>query len=159
MADKKVRMIVKIAGTRDGKDWPAPGQTISVPEDEANTLIRNGQAAELNPPEESALADRLGAEYAVGGNRSIRSQMKPAAHADEVQAYHVPVLPGEVPAAEEAQDDADDANKDLIDVDAHKAQRANGPALDELKDAADHPAAKKAASRRGAKTDTKAEDK
>lgn len=159
MADKEVRMIVKITGTRNGEDWPAPGHTIKVSEDEAQALIRNGQAAELNPPVEDALADRLGVETAIGGNRSIRSQLKPAAHADEVQAYHVPILPGEVPAAEEAQDDADDANEDLIDVKAHQAQRANGPALDELKDSADHPAAKKAASRRGSKAATKAEDK
>lgn len=152
MADKKVRMVVKISGARDGKDWPAPGETISLPKDEADQLIRNGQAAELNPPEENALADVLGVETAVGGNKSIRSQMKPAAHADEVQAYHVPILPGEVPAAEEAQDDADEGNKGLIDVDAHKAQRANGPALDELKDAADHPAAKRA-TRRGSKAE------
>lgn len=143
MADKKVRMVVQISGARDGKDWPKPGQTISLPADEADTLLRNGQAAELNPPEENALADALGVEVALG-NRSIRSQLNPPPHADEVQAYHVPPLPGEIPAAEEGQKAVDEANEDLIDVDAHKAQRASGPGsgLDELKDTANHPAAK-----------------
>jgi len=142
MAEKKVRLVVKISGARDGKDWPNPGETISLPEDEANQLLRNGQAAELNPPEENALADALGVEVALG-NKSIRSQLKPAPHADEVQAYHVPVLPGEVPAAEEGQEAVDETNKDLIDVDAHKAQR-NTDGLDELKDTAGHTNAKAA---------------
>jgi hypothetical protein len=143
MAEKKVRLVVQISGARDGEDWPKPGTVVSLPKDEAETLLRNGQAAEVNPPEENALADALGVEVATG-NKSIRSQLNPPPHADEVQAYHVPPLPGEVPAAEEGQKAVDEVNADLIDVDAHKAQRASGPGsgLDELKDAANHPAAK-----------------
>lgn len=140
MANKKVRLVVQISGARDGEDWPKPGTVVSLPEDEAATLLRNGQAAEINPPEENALADALGVETALG-NKSIRAQLSPAPHADETQAYHVPPLPGEVPAAEEGQAAVDETNKDLIDVDAHKAQR-NTDGLDELKESVDHPAAK-----------------
>jgi hypothetical protein len=140
MAEKKVRLVAQISGARDGKDWPKPGTVVSLPKDEADTLVRHGQAAEVNPPEENTLADALGVELATG-NKSIRSQLNPPPHADETHAYHVPPLPGEVPAAEEGQKAVDETNADLIDVDSHKAQR-NTAGLEELKDAADHPAAK-----------------
>lgn len=154
MGDKKVRMIVQISGSRDGEDWPAPGQEVSLPEDEANQLLAMGQAAELNPPEEDSLADVLGVETAVAGNRSIRSQLKPAAHADETGAYHVPVLPGEIPAAEESQKNVDEHNAEVhgVDVDVHKAQR-DTEGLDALKGSYDHPAAKRASASRTTKKD------
>lgn len=160
MADKKVRMIAQIGGARDGKDWPKPGEFITVPQEEAEQLIRNGLAADAaaNKPEENALADVLGVEVATAGNKSIRAQLKPAPHADEVQAYHVPVLPGEVPAAEEGQEAVDEGNKDLgVDIDAHKAQRHNGPDLEALKDTLDSPVAK-AAKRAPAKADEKKDE-
>lgn len=128
MANKKVRMLVQISGTRDGEDWPAAGQEITVSEDEAKQLIASGQAAEPNAPEENALADALGVSTATvdkgDGQASIRQQLKPAPHADEPQAFHVPVLPGEEAAAEEGQKNVDEANKDLgIDVAANEAIR------------------------------------
>lgn len=117
MANKKVRMIAQISGTRDGKDWPAAGETVSLPAAEAEDLIRAGLAAEPNAAEENALADVLDVETtAVGtkaGQKSVRTQIKPAPHADEPQAYHVPELPGERAAAEAGQKAVDDANKDL----------------------------------------------
>jgi hypothetical protein len=39
-----VTMRRQISGTRDGVDWPAPGGTIDVPDDEAATLIQLGHA-------------------------------------------------------------------------------------------------------------------
>ena len=34
----KVTMIASITGTRDGQDWPAAGEDIDLPADEANAL-------------------------------------------------------------------------------------------------------------------------
>ncbi len=39
-----VTMRRQISGTRDGVDWPAPGETIDVPDDEAMQLISLGHA-------------------------------------------------------------------------------------------------------------------
>lgn len=92
MADKKVRMLVNISGSRNGEDWPKAGETLTVPAAEAEDLIRAGIAAAPNAPEENALADVLGVETAVAnpgtaeGQKSIREQIKPAPHADEPDA-------------------------------------------------------------------------
>ncbi|MFB7866994.1 hypothetical protein [Streptomyces sp. NPDC056069] len=43
----RVRMKVKISGTRDGAEWPDKGDTLDVPDDEAEQLIRYGAAEEL----------------------------------------------------------------------------------------------------------------
>ncbi len=34
-----VRMLVKLSGTRDGADWPNPGEVLVCPEEEASSLI------------------------------------------------------------------------------------------------------------------------
>ncbi len=47
-----VTMRRQISGTRDGVDWPAPGETIDVPDDEAAQLISLGHA--VVPGEEPA---------------------------------------------------------------------------------------------------------
>lgn len=39
-----ITMLRQISGTRDGVDWPAPGDTIDVPDDEAMSLIELGHA-------------------------------------------------------------------------------------------------------------------
>jgi len=39
-----VRMLGQISGLRCGKEWPAPGDTIDVPEDEALQLVGQGNA-------------------------------------------------------------------------------------------------------------------
>jgi hypothetical protein len=121
MSNKKVKMIVQISGARDGKDWPAPGEEITLPSDEAEMLIRNGQAMVPGSEKNNALADVLGVETAAladagtaKGQKAIRTQVKPAPHADEEQAYHVPVLPGEEAAAKAGQAAVDAANKDLV---------------------------------------------
>jgi hypothetical protein len=40
----QIQIAARISGTRDGVDWPAVGEIISVPDDEAADLIRLGFA-------------------------------------------------------------------------------------------------------------------
>lgn len=40
----KVRMKVQISGTRDGADWPAPGEVVTLPDFEGARLCANGSA-------------------------------------------------------------------------------------------------------------------
>lgn len=35
-------MITRISGTRDGVDWPAPGEPIALPDDEAEAMLAAG---------------------------------------------------------------------------------------------------------------------
>lgn len=106
---KKVRLLAQISGSRDGQPWPAAGNFVTVTDDEADTLVRNGQAAVDEVQEENALLDTH-PELAIA-NRSVageeaadeRLAEKPAPHADEPAAYHVPELPGERAAAEAGQ--------------------------------------------------------
>lgn len=46
MAATKTKVVMKgkISGTRDGKPWPDVGDTIDLPKDEADRLIRQGMA-------------------------------------------------------------------------------------------------------------------
>lgn len=47
-----ITMRRQISGTRDGVDWPAPGETIDVPDEEAASLIALGHAEAdgIEPP-------------------------------------------------------------------------------------------------------------
>jgi hypothetical protein len=45
----KVTMIASITGTRDGQDWPAAGEDIDLPADEANALVEAGLARAAGP--------------------------------------------------------------------------------------------------------------
>ncbi|MHA7292621.1 hypothetical protein [Arthrobacter sp. HLT1-21] len=80
--NKKVRMVGRISGTRDGKDWPAPGEIISLPEDEALGLLANGMA--VDPSIEETATTPGGVETATTtGNPSVRvtaAQAKAAAN-------------------------------------------------------------------------------
>lgn len=40
----RIRMTVTLPGTRNGQPWPDKGQSIDVPDDEAEQLIRYGAA-------------------------------------------------------------------------------------------------------------------
>lgn len=42
-----VRMKQQMSGTRDGKDWPAPGEKIDLPADEAVSLLAGGVAEQV----------------------------------------------------------------------------------------------------------------
>ena len=40
----KVRMVGRISGTRDGEEWPAPGEVVALPDGEAVDLCAAGLA-------------------------------------------------------------------------------------------------------------------
>jgi hypothetical protein len=128
-----VKMVAQISGTRDGKDWPKPGEDLECSTAEADDLVRAGLAVKPGDEDENALADVLPVETATRsrkGQKAVASDarlaMKPAPHADEEDAYHVPVLPGEKAAAKAGQKQVDDINKDMgVDVEAHKDVRGD----------------------------------
>lgn len=53
----RVTMKARIAGTRNGEDWPAPGEQIDLPRDEAELLVANGLAVadETKPAKKAAV--------------------------------------------------------------------------------------------------------
>ena len=53
----KVTMIVKLSGSRDGKDWPNVGEEIDVPDAEAVQLLGTGLARAVQSAPEKATAD------------------------------------------------------------------------------------------------------
>ena len=54
----RVKLIVQLSGTRDGAEWPARGETVDLPDDEAVSLLGAGIAVPLGEaPVESAAAD------------------------------------------------------------------------------------------------------
>ncbi|WP_345473743.1 hypothetical protein QMQ05_05750 [Glutamicibacter ectropisis] len=80
-----VRMRALISGSRNGKKWPKPGQTIELPAEEAAQLIAQGIAEDPDAAETATVAD--GAEKAVtpAGNKSlasIREEVKEALAAE-----------------------------------------------------------------------------
>lgn len=50
----KVRMLMKITGTRNGVELPDIGGTLDVPDDEAESLIRSGYAEKAEEPKQEA---------------------------------------------------------------------------------------------------------
>ena len=54
----KIEITARISGSRDGVDWPAVGETISVPDEEAADLVRLGFAKILTKPVERAVAPK-----------------------------------------------------------------------------------------------------
>jgi hypothetical protein len=47
----KVQILAHISGTRNGVDWPEPGQILDVPQDEADQLISQRLARVPEKPE------------------------------------------------------------------------------------------------------------
>lgn len=54
----KVQIVAKISGSRDGVDWPNPGETIDVPAEEAADLIRLGFAKEITREAKSPVVEK-----------------------------------------------------------------------------------------------------
>lgn len=52
----KLQMKVQVSGTRNGEDWPAPGDVVEVPDEEAVLLLNGGLAetVESAKPEKAA---------------------------------------------------------------------------------------------------------
>ena len=93
-----VRMVGKVSGTRDGQDWPAAGETITVPTAEAKELLANGMALAIA---ETATAPTAGTETAtVPGNQSLRAAAK--AEADKAAADAADKAAAEQAAADAA---------------------------------------------------------
>ena len=52
----RVTMKARITGTRNGVDWPAPGETVDLPQGEAEQLVANGLAvADAQPAKRAAV--------------------------------------------------------------------------------------------------------
>ncbi|MGV2950881.1 hypothetical protein ACNPM8_01695 [Glutamicibacter sp. AGC46] len=103
-----VRMRALISGSRNGKKWPKPGETIDVPEAEAAQLIAQGIAAAPDR-NESAVAN-IDTEKAVApaGNKSLASVRAEEKAAAEAQAKaDADAKAAEEKAAAEAQAKAD----------------------------------------------------
>ena len=56
----RVKMAVSITGTRDGEPWPAAGEVVDLPTDEAEHLVSVGLAVEVAvaPKPEKAAAPK-----------------------------------------------------------------------------------------------------
>ena len=53
----KVKLTGTISGSRDGADWPAKGEVMDLPDDEAEQLVNNGMAVyAVGDDEERAVA-------------------------------------------------------------------------------------------------------
>lgn len=46
-------MNIQVSGTRDGADWPAPGETVDVSAVEAEELVANGVAEAVEQPKKT----------------------------------------------------------------------------------------------------------
>lgn len=68
----EVKMIQQISGTRNGVDWPAPGETVDVPEWEAADLVSNGFAE----PVLSGRAETRTAEPVKRATKTPRTKSK-----------------------------------------------------------------------------------
>lgn len=66
-ADGSLAVILKVqvSGTRDGKDWPAPGTLVVLPKEEALGLVRGGTAALPVRPGAEKAVDTAPVEYAA----------------------------------------------------------------------------------------------
>lgn len=109
----RVRMDVQISGTRDGQDWPAPGEEIDVTDVEAKDLIATGQASDPGKPvsnpvaasgEKAAPHEPVGVAHGQFPDEHGRTGDKLTT--EQVQAADAPR--GAVPAVEAATADADE---------------------------------------------------
>lgn len=46
----KVKMLVKISGSRDGEDWPGIGEELTCSKQEAEDLVAQGNAEKVTAP-------------------------------------------------------------------------------------------------------------
>lgn len=131
--NKTVRMVARISGSRDGKDWPNPGAEITLPEAEADQLLVNGMAVMPDGPETATLSGTTETATTPRGNQSLR-QSAAQAKAD-----------ADAQAAAKAQADADAAAAAQKKLDDQAAKSAADAAA-EQKAAAE--AEKKAAAKK-----------
>lgn len=70
----EVILQVQISGTRDGKDWPAPGTLVRLPKLEALGLVAGGSAEFKKLPEVETAVDRIPVETAEIAKASIKAE-------------------------------------------------------------------------------------
>lgn len=58
----QIEMRLRVSGTRDGVDWPAPGETVDLPDGEAAQLIEDGAAIPAAPVDDAPRRARRKAE-------------------------------------------------------------------------------------------------
>lgn len=108
-----IRMRSKISGTRDGIDWPAPGETLEVPNAEAAQLVAGGQAVLADQPE-TADAPTGKVETATVPAMTV-AQVRAAAKAQQEEANRL---------AEEEKVKAEAAEAERLEAEAKAAKEA-----------------------------------
>ena len=68
----KIQIAAVISGTRNGADWPAPGEILDVPEDEATQLISHRLAIKPEQPEKPARGSKPAPETATATKPETR---------------------------------------------------------------------------------------
>lgn len=61
----QVRLLVDITGTRDGEDWPARGEVVDLPADEATHMLTAGLVEEVGSKVETAAVEAKSRKRAV----------------------------------------------------------------------------------------------
>lgn len=118
--NKTVIMRARISGTRNGADWPHPGEEITLPADEADALLANGMAATTETA--TALG---GVETATTGNQPLRLTAAEAkAAADEQAAAKAREAAAQQEAAAKQAEDQAKENKAAADAEAKAATEA-----------------------------------
>jgi hypothetical protein len=56
----RVRLTTQVQGTRDGRDWPAAGTEVDLPEAEARALIAGGSATDVSESVDTVLVPPMG---------------------------------------------------------------------------------------------------
>ena len=67
----RVKMLVQISGTRDGRDWPKPGTVVDLPE--GADLIASGLAVAAGAEVETAEGDTEPVEAAVAAGAEVET--------------------------------------------------------------------------------------
>jgi hypothetical protein len=80
---RQVRLLLQMAGDRDGRPWPPVGAVIALPDDEARCLVVNGYARYVTTAVEAeqAVAQPVAETAAI---TTRRRAVVPAVDADEV---------------------------------------------------------------------------
>lgn len=56
----KVKLFGQISGSRNGQEWPKPGTIVDLPDDEAQALVRQCMAVELDDEDAKAPVSDFG---------------------------------------------------------------------------------------------------
>lgn len=115
-----VKMRALISGSRDGKKWPKPGETIELPAAEAAQLIGQGIAVAFTEPETATASQGNVETTTATGNPSLRRTADEAAKAAAAQA-----AADEAAKAAAAKAAAEEAAKAAADKAAKEAPKAD----------------------------------